>query len=200
MQSGASSTPMFCGKVTEPKQLELFAKVINCSLGHKLVGCVRRKSVEEILVGQMKILGVSYSGSLDIIGPVVDGVVLPDLPEILFKTGKFHPDVDVITGVTTNEGALLPMIRPPGQLQGGIDRQMFHSILSGEMLYAREKSGTFEDLALFEYTNHTDPHNRLGIRHMLMHCFGDSAFVAPAMLEANALTKVRRTDSHITKS
>lgn len=193
MQSGSSSTPMFSGKVTKPRQLELFAKVINCSLGPDLVDCVRGKAVHDILIGQMEISSGSYSGPLDIIGPIVDGEVLPDLPEVLFKTGQFHPDVDIITGVTTNEGALLPLIRPPGQFQDGIDQETFYSILSGEMLYAREKSSTVEDLALFEYTNHTDPHNRFAIRHLLMNCFGDSAFVAPAMLEANALAKVRST-------
>ena len=191
MQSGASSTPMFSGKVTKARQLELFVKVINCSLGPDLVACVRDKAVNNIVTGQMVVSSGGYNGPLDIIGPTVDWEVLPDLPEILFKAGKFHPDVDVITGVTTNEGALLPLIRPPGQFQDGVDQEMFNTILRGEMLYAREKSSTVEDLALFEYTNHTGPHNRFAILRSLMHCFGDSAFVAPAILEATALTRVR---------
>ena len=98
MQSGASSTPMFSGKVTKARQLELFVKVINCSLGPDLVACVRDKAVNDIVTGQMVVSGGGYNGPLDMIGSTVDGEVLPDLPEILFKTGKFHPDVDVITG------------------------------------------------------------------------------------------------------
>lgn len=192
MQSGASSTPMYCGKVAKPKQLELFAKVINCSLGPGLIDCVRGKAVEDILYGQVGISrsGGSYSGPLDMIGPTVDGGVLLDLPEVLFKTGQFHPDVDVITGFTTNEGALLAMIRPPGQFQHGVEQQMFETVLKGGMLYAREKNEIVEDLALFEYTNHEDPDNKFTIRRSLMDCLGDSAFVSPALLEATALAKV----------
>lgn len=192
MQSGVSSTPMFSGRVGKPKQLELFAKLVNCSLGPNLVECVRGKDTQDILIGQMEISGGRYHGPLDIIGPTVDGELLPDVPEVLFKTGKFHPNVDVIIGVTTNEGALLPLIRPPGLFQDGVKQELFKSILNVEMLYARQKSTIVGDLALFEYTNHTDPDNRSAIRQSLMNCFGDSAFVAPAMLEANALAKVSR--------
>jgi len=44
MQSGASSSPLYCGKVTNKKQLEVFAKRINCSLGPDLVDCVRDRT------------------------------------------------------------------------------------------------------------------------------------------------------------
>ena len=193
MQSGASSTPMYAGKVGKPKQLQWFAKAINCSMGPSLVECARSKTGEEILQGQMAIVFGGYTGSQDIVGPVVDGVFLPDLPETLFKTGKFH-DVDVITGVTSNEGALLAMIRPPDQFKDGVEQEFFESVLRQEMLYARELNNFLvEDLVLFKYTNHSDPDNKSTIRQLMIEVFGDSAFVAPALLEAKALAKASGT-------
>jgi len=190
MQSGASSTPMFSGKVNKPRQLEWFAKAINCSLGPTLVECARAKTSEDILNGQIAIMLGGYTGSLDIVGPIVDGECLPDLPENLFKTGKFPADVDVIIGVTSHEGALLALIRPPDQFAEGVEQEVFESIVRREMLYARELNNRMlEDVVLFEYTNHPDPDNKNTTRHLLLEIFGDSAFVAPAMLEAKALAK-----------
>lgn len=88
------------------------------------------------------------------------------------------------------------MIRPLYLFKDGVDQEMFESILRGEMLYARKKSSIVEDLALFEYTDHVDTDNRLAIRRSLLNCFGDSAFVSPAMLEANALAKVKQNSHH----
>ena len=196
MQSGASSTPMFSGKVNKPRQLEWFAKAINCSLGPTLVECARAKTSEDILNGQIAIMLGGYTGSLDIVGPIVDGECLPDLPENLFKTGKFPADVDVIIGVTSHEGALLALIRPPDQFAEGVEQEVFESIVRREMLYARELNNRMlEDVVLFEYTNHPDPDNKNTTRHLLLEIFGDSAFVAPAMLEAKALAKVHVTNS-----
>ena len=190
MQSGASSTPFFGGKVAEPKQLELFAKVINCSLGPDLVECVRGKAVEDITAAQNGIGYPNYTGSADILVPKVDGDFLPDLPEILFKTGKAHPDIDVITGVTSNEGAVIAWMYPPDQIKDGLTRDMFESFLKGGMPSNLNFNKMVEDLTLFEYTNHADPDNKVDIRQMMMDFFTDWAFVAPAILEAKALAKV----------
>ncbi|KAJ7388409.1 Cocaine esterase [Desmophyllum pertusum] len=109
------SSPFYNGKVTEPKQLELFAKVINCSLGPDLVECVRGKTVEDILFGQSGItIFAGYTGSQDY-----------NLPENLFKTGEFHADVDVITGVTSSEGAFSVTIIPFDQVKDGIKQEIF---------------------------------------------------------------------------
>lgn len=123
--------------------------------------------------------------------PVVDGEFLPDLPEILFKTGKYNTDVDVITGFTSNEGALALFLRPPGQLNDGLERAIFETIVS-EMLYARERNQFIADLILFQYTNHEEPHNKNKTRQSMINVFGDSCFAAPALLEAKALAKVHK--------
>ena len=195
MQSGASSSPLYCGKVSNTEQLELFAKLINCSsssLGPDLLECVRGKSVEDITKAKSGTTISKSMGSQNIVGPTVDGEFLPDLPEIMFKTGQFHPDVDVITGVTSNEGALFAMIMPRHQVNDGVSQEMFESVVRNGMIYAREKNKLVEDLTLVEYTRHADPNDKITVRQLMMDCFSDSCFVAPVILEAEALAKVRK--------
>ena len=189
-QSGPASMPAFGGRVDQPKQLEWFAKAINCSMGPNIVECVRGKPVEDILTAQGSFMRDKYTGSQDIIAPVVDDKFLPDLPENLFKAGHFH-DVDVITGFNSYEGALFAVMRPPDQLKDGMNKTLFESTMKNEMMYARgEKSQIVEELILFQYTNHADPDDKITIRQSLMDAFGDMLFVAPALMEAKALAKV----------
>ena len=192
MQSGASSSPFFCGKVTNTDQLELFSKLINCSLGPNHVECVRSKPAEDILTAQGGLTLPHYKGMQDITGPTVDGNFLPDLPEILFNTGRFHPDVDVVIGFTSNEGALFAMMMPPEQVKEGMEPNMFESFVrSGGLVYARERSKIMEEIILLEYTNHADPRDKLAVRQLMMDTVSHTVFVAPALLEAKALAKVR---------
>ena len=190
MQSGAASTPFFGGKVTDTDQLELFAKLTNCSLGLNHVECVRGKTAEDILTAQVGMMYPHYKGTQNIVAPTVDGNFLPDLPEILFKTGRFHPDVDVIIGFNSNEGAMyaLTMLN---LLNDGMEPKMLESLIKGGgLLYAREKSKLVEELILLEYTNHADPKNKTAVRQAMMDIISHADFVAPALLEAKALAKV----------
>ena len=189
-QSGSALIPAFGGRVDKPKQLEWFAKAINCSMGPNIVECVRGKPVEDILKAQGSFIRDKYTGSQDIMAPVVDNKFLPDLPENLFKAGHFH-DVDVITGFTSNEGALFAFMRPPDQIKDGMNKTVFESAVKNEMNYARgKKSRIVEDLILFQYTNHADPEDKIAIRQSMMDAFSDVTFVAPALKEAKALAKV----------
>jgi len=191
MQSGASSSPIYSGKVANTKHLELFAKLVNCSMDSTLVECVRGKAVKDILRVQRTFTLDNHEtrSTQDFTAPIVDGELVPDLPENLFKTGKFHADVDVIAGLTSNEGALFALIRPPVQLKDGLEPNDFETIVKSQMLYAREKSEIIEDLIVFEYTNHADPGNKIALRQSMMEAFGDSVFDAPIMREAKALAK-----------
>ncbi|KAL9970961.1 hypothetical protein ACROYT_G023431 [Oculina patagonica] len=189
MQSGASSAPFFGGKVTNTEQLELFAKLTNCSLGPNHVECVRGKSTEEILTAQRGLTYPNYVGSLDIVGPTLDGNFLLDLPEILFKTGQFHPDVDVVIGFNSNEGAMLALVMRDYIKDGMEPKMLEFFIKSGGLTYAREKSKVLEEMIFLEYTNHADPNDKIAVRQSLMDIASHADFVAPALLEARALAK-----------
>ncbi|XP_068753901.1 pyrethroid hydrolase Ces2e-like [Montipora capricornis] len=94
MQSGASSTPACCGKVTDTKQLKLFSIAVSCSEQPSLTECVARVPSEDILSAQNDLSFIKYSGRQDIAVPIVDKEFLPDLPENLFRAAKFHDNVD----------------------------------------------------------------------------------------------------------
>ena len=192
MQSGASSSPLYCGKVTNTKQLDFFVKGINCSLEPDLVRCVRGRAVEEIVTAQTTVTLDNQKTRLNqnVVGPVVDKHLLPDLPENLFKEGKFHADIDVLTGLTSNEGSIFPLLRPPDQFKDGLEKNVFENIVKSEMLYHREESQVIEDLILFQYTNHTNPDDKIAIRKSMLEVFSDALFDGPVMLEAKALAKV----------
>ena len=83
------------------------------------------------------------------------------------------------------------MIRPPSQFKDGLEKDVFENIVRTQTLYHREKSEIMEDLILFQYTNHTIPQDKNAIRHSMLELWEDSAFGAPAMLEAQSLAKVR---------
>lgn len=87
LQSGASSTPLFCGKVSNTAQLELFAKYIKCDLGQDFVQCVRGKSVEDILTTQKLFTLDNFDRrrTQDFVAPVLDGKLLADRSETLFR-------------------------------------------------------------------------------------------------------------------
>ncbi|KAL9970956.1 hypothetical protein ACROYT_G023425 [Oculina patagonica] len=193
MQSGVSSSPLYCGKVTKTEQLELFAKLINCSLGPTLVDCVRVKTAEEIVTAQGGLTHPLYTGTQDIVAPIVDGDFLPDVPESLFKTAQFHPDVDVIIGFNSNEGAAFLMMIPPEIVKDGIEPNMFESfVIGGGLMYAREKSKLVEEMILLEYTNHADPNNKIIVRQAMLDSASHAYFVAPPIQEAKALSKEGR--------
>lgn len=190
-QSGSSLIPGFGGKVSKPQQLEWFAKAINCSLGPDIVECVRGKTVEEILEAQDSFYRDRYTGPQDIVAPIVDGEFLPDLPENLFKAGKFH-DIDAITGFASSEGSFFSLMQPPDQIKNGMNRKHFEYSVKNEIFYARKKSRIIEDLILFQYSNHGDPDDKIAIRQSWVDCFGDAMFAAPALQEAKALAKVNQ--------
>ena len=191
MQSGASSAPFYCGKVSSKRQLELFAKLINCTLGPTLVECLRGKTAEDILTAQRGLMYPNYVGPQEIVAPIVDGNFLPDLPEILFKTGQFHPDVDVIIGFNSNEGAMYS-VAMIDILKDGMEPKMLESLIKGNgIIYAREKSKVVEELIFYEYSSHADPTDKIAVRQSMMDIVSHADFVAPALLEAKALAKVR---------
>ncbi|KAJ7393151.1 neurexin protein binding [Desmophyllum pertusum] len=191
IESGPASYPLYSGEVKDTKHLEMFAELVNCSLGPQLISCVRGKAVEDILSAQSQIIYPMYVAPQDLAGPVVDGEFLPDLPNKLLKDGNFHQDVDIMIGTTSNEGALFATL-PPDQIQNGVQRQVFESKIKDSVVFVRGRSALAEEAVLHEYTDHDDPENILTIRRSMLQCLGDKAFVAPVIQEAKAYSKEGR--------
>ena len=48
-----------------------------------------------------------------------------------------------------------------------------------------------EEIILLEYTNHADPKDKIAVRQLMMDTVSHAGFVAPPLLVAKALVKVR---------
>ena len=194
LQSGAASSPLPTGRVANTLQ-ELREKA-NCKVKTKLIQCLRSKSTEEIVSLQTKLSSSSSMALLQVASPVVDGEFLPDLPDKLFKLGKFsNPKVDVMIGFNSHETALSVALRPGNLTQDGVNKHEFESdvkfiLKRGLRSLRKDRSRTIEELVRFHYTDHDDPDNKTTIREMMIDFESDFMTVAPAMFQADALAKV----------
>ena len=135
---------------------------------------------------------------LQVASPVVDGEFLPDLPDKLFKLGKFpNPKVNVMIGFNSHERALSVALRL-GNLTQVVNKHEFESDVKfilerGLRSLRKDRPRIVEELVRFHYTGHDDPDNKTTIREMMVDFESDFMSVAPAMFEADALAKVKRT-------
>lgn len=191
LQSGAASSPLPTGRVANT--LKELKKIANCKVETKLIHCLRSKSTEEIVSMQTKLSSSSPMALMEIINPVRDGEFLPDLPDNLFKLGNFsNTEVDVIIGFNSHERAL----SVANLTQDGINKHEFQSDVKSKLARGlrslrKDSSRIVEELVRFHYTDHDDPNNNTTTRKMMIDFESDFMSVAPAMLEADALAKVK---------
>ena len=205
LQSGAASSPLPTGKVDNP--LKELNKITDCKMETELSQCLRSKSAEEIVSLQTKLSSSSPMALLSVTSPVVDGEFLPDLPNKLFKLGKFsNTKVDVMIGFNSHERALSVanltqdgIVRASSVInltQDGINQQEFESdvkitLKRGLGSPRKDRFRIIEKLVRFHYTDHDDPNSNTAIREMMIDFESDFMSVAPAMFEAEALAKVK---------
>ena len=186
LQSGAASSPLPTERAGDT--LKELKKIANCEVKTKLIQCLRNKSAEEIVSLQTKL---SSSSLLNVASPAVDGEFLPDLPDELFKLGKFsNAKAAVIIGFNSHEGALRVSSRPGNLTQDGVNKHVKNTLDRG-LRSLRKRSWIIEELVKFHYTDHDDPDNKTTIRQMMIDFESDFMSVAPAMFEAEALAKVK---------
>jgi len=190
LQSGAASSPLPTGRMVNT--LKELKSIANCKVGTKLIQCLRSKSAEEIVSLQTKL---SSSSLLNVTSPAVDGEFLPDLPDKLFKLGKFsNAKVDVMIGFNSHERALRVALKPGNLTQDGVNKQEFESDVKITLerrlrSLRKDRSRIAEELVRFHYTDHDDPDNKTTIREMMIDFESDFMSVAPAMFEAETLAK-----------
>jgi para-nitrobenzyl esterase len=83
---------------------EAFAAALGCTDSAQVVECMRSKSRDAVLTALLQSpQQVAEPAGLAFWEPVVDGVVIPEQPRVLFERGAFHP-VPTIIGFTRDEG------------------------------------------------------------------------------------------------
>ncbi|XP_072302632.1 neuroligin-2b isoform X1 [Eucyclogobius newberryi] len=156
------------------------AKKVGCSLGDmaELVDCLRRKSFRELV--DQDIQPARYHIAF---GPVVDGDVVPDDPEILMQQGEFL-NYDILLGVNQGEG--LKFV-DDSEGEDGISAASFDYTISNfvDNLYGYpDGKGILRETIKFMYTDWADRDNSDMRRKTLLALFTDHQWVAPAIATA----------------
>uniref|UniRef100_UPI0037E71DED neuroligin-2b n=1 Tax=Semicossyphus pulcher TaxID=241346 RepID=UPI0037E71DED len=159
---------------------KILARKVGCTLGDMatLVDCLRRKSFRELV--DQDIQPARYHIAF---GPVVDGDVVPDDPEILMQQGEFL-NYDILLGVNQGEG--LKFV-DDSEGEDGISSASFDYTISNfvDNLYGYpDGKDILRETIKFMYTDWADRDNSDMRRKTLLALFTDHQWVAPAVATA----------------
>ncbi|KAG9463055.1 hypothetical protein GDO78_022526 [Eleutherodactylus coqui] len=144
-----------------------------------MVSCLRRKPYRDLV--DQDIQPARYHIAF---GPVVDGDVVPDDPEILMEQGEFL-NYDILMGVNQGEG--LKFVEDTLENEDGISASYFDFTVSNfvDNLYGYpEGKDVLRETIKFMYTDWADRDNGDMRRKTLLALFTDHQWVAPAVATA----------------
>ena len=145
-----------------------------------MVECLRNKNYRELI--QQTITPATYHISF---GPVIDGDVIPDDPQILMEQGEFL-NYDIMLGVNQGEG--LKFVDGIVDHEDGVTPNDFDFSVSNfvDNLYGYpEGKDTLRETIKFMYTDWADKENPETRRKTLVALFTDHQWVAPAVATAD---------------
>ncbi|XP_061566688.1 neuroligin-2a isoform X1 [Cololabis saira] len=162
------------------KYTKILARKVGCTYSDTvdLVDCLRRKNIRELV--DQDIQPARYHIAF---GPVVDGDVVPDDPEILMQQGEFL-NYDILIGVNQGEG--LKFV-DDSEDNDGISAAAFDYTISNfvDNLYGYpEGKDILRETIKFMYTDWADRDNGDMRRKTLLALFTDHQWVAPAVATA----------------
>uniref|UniRef100_A0A8C4N575 Carboxylesterase type B domain-containing protein n=1 Tax=Eptatretus burgeri TaxID=7764 RepID=A0A8C4N575_EPTBU len=153
---------------------------IHATDSQALVECLRSKPVH--LLVETEVQPVRYHISF---GPVIDGDVVPDDPQILMEQGEFL-NYDIMTGVTQAEA--YELVENMVDEDNGISSSRFDFAVSNfaDNLYGYpEGKNELRETIKFMYTDWADRDNAETRRKTLLALFTDHQWVAPAVATAD---------------
>ncbi|XP_059535024.1 neuroligin-4, X-linked isoform X2 [Myotis daubentonii] len=164
------------------KYTRILADKVGCNMldTTDLVECLRGKSHRELI--QQTITPATYHISF---GPVIDGDVIPDDPQILMEQGEFL-NYDIMLGVNQGEG--LKFVDGIVDSEDGVTPNDFDFSVSNfvDNLYGYpEGKDTLRETIKFMYTDWADKENPETRRKTLVALFTDHQWVAPAVATAD---------------
>ncbi|XP_070258781.1 LOW QUALITY PROTEIN: neuroligin-4, X-linked [Myotis yumanensis] len=164
------------------KYTRILADKVGCNMldTTDLVECLRGKSHRELI--QQTITPATYHISF---GPVIDGDVIPDDPQILMEQGEFL-NYDIMLGVNQGEG--LKFVDGIVDNEDGVTPNDFDFSVSNfvDNLYGYpEGKDTLRETIKFMYTDWADKENPETRRKTLVALFTDHQWVAPAVATAD---------------
>uniref|UniRef100_A0A8C1PC04 Neuroligin 1 n=1 Tax=Cyprinus carpio TaxID=7962 RepID=A0A8C1PC04_CYPCA len=164
------------------KYARMLAKKVGCNLKDtvELVECLQKKHYKELV--EQDIQPARYHIAF---GPVIDGDVIPDDPQILMEQGEFL-NYDIMLGVNQGEG--LKFVELIVDNENGVQANDFDYAVSSfvDDLYGYpEGKDILRETIKFMYTDWADRHNPETRRKTLLALFTDHQWVAPAVATAD---------------
>uniref|UniRef100_A0AAY4E3C9 Carboxylesterase type B domain-containing protein n=1 Tax=Denticeps clupeoides TaxID=299321 RepID=A0AAY4E3C9_9TELE len=164
------------------KYARMLAKKVGCNLKDTvdLVECLQKKHYKELV--DQDIQPARYHIAF---GPVIDGDVIPDDPQILMEQGEFL-NYDIMLGVNQGEG--LKFVELIVDNENGVQANDFDYAVSSfvDDLYGYpEGKDILRETIKFMYTDWADRHNPETRRKTLLALFTDHQWVAPAVATAD---------------
>ncbi|XP_025131590.1 neuroligin-4, X-linked isoform X1 [Bubalus bubalis] len=164
------------------KYTRILADKVGCNMldTTDMVECLRNKNYRELI--QQSITPATYHISF---GPVIDGDVIPDDPQILMEQGEFL-NYDIMLGVNQGEG--LKFVDGIVDHEDGVTPNDFDFSVSNfvDNLYGYpEGKDTLRETIKFMYTDWADKENPETRRKTLVALFTDHQWVAPAVATAD---------------
>ncbi|XP_051873637.1 neuroligin-1 isoform X12 [Pristis pectinata] len=145
-----------------------------------LIECLRSKQYKELV--EQDIQPARYHIAF---GPVIDGDVIPDDPQILMEQGEFL-NYDIMLGVNQGEG--YKFVENIVDNEDGVSASDFDFAVSNfvDNLYGYpEGKDVLRETIKFMYTDWADRHNPETRRKTLLALFTDHQWVAPAVATAD---------------
>ncbi|XP_075717743.1 neuroligin-1 isoform X2 [Rhinoderma darwinii] len=164
------------------KYARILATKVGCNMTDtvELVECLQKKPYRELV--DQDIQPARYHIAF---GPVIDGDVIPDDPQILMEQGEFL-NYDIMLGVNQGEG--LKFVESIVDHEDGISASDFDFAVSNfvDNLYGyTEGKDIMRETIKFMYTDWADRHNPETRRKTLLALFTDHQWVAPAVATAD---------------
>ncbi|KAI4887461.1 hypothetical protein NFI96_003740 [Prochilodus magdalenae] len=164
------------------KYARMLAKKVGCNFKDTvdLVVCLQKKHYKELV--EQDIQPARYHIAF---GPVIDGDVIPDDPQILMEQGEFL-NYDIMLGVNQGEG--LKFVELIVDNENGVQANDFDYAVSSfvDDLYGYpEGKDILRETIKFMYTDWADRHNPETRRKTLLALFTDHQWVAPAVATAD---------------
>ncbi|XP_053566123.1 neuroligin-1 isoform X6 [Bombina bombina] len=164
------------------KYARILATKVGCNMSDtvELVECLQKKPYRELV--DQDIQPARYHIAF---GPVIDGDVIPDDPQILMEQGEFL-NYDIMLGVNQGEG--LKFVESIVDHEDGISASDFDFAVSNfvDNLYGyTEGKDILRETIKFMYTDWADRHNPETRRKTLLALFTDHQWVAPAVATAD---------------
>ncbi|KAM6970464.1 neuroligin-3-like isoform 2-T2 [Aplochiton taeniatus] len=164
------------------KYTRMLAERVGCNVLDTvdMVACLQKKGSRELV--EHDITPARYHVAF---GPVIDGDVIPDDPEILMEQGEFL-NYDIMLGVNQGEG--LRFVETVVDLEDGVSGSDFDFSISDfvDSLYGYpEGKDTLRETIKFMYTDWADRDNPETRRKTLVALFTDHQWVEPSVVTAD---------------